>query len=79
MVDLKAGGIDAALATAKQFRDQDHDFLAARALIGDAYEAANRPADAVEAYQEALAAAPSQVCWDGWSQHWFAPARATQR
>ena len=59
MVDLKAGGIDAALATAKQFRDQDHDFLAARALIGDAYEAANRPADAVVAYQEALAAAPS--------------------
>jgi putative PEP-CTERM system TPR-repeat lipoprotein len=61
MVDLKAGGIDAALATAKQLRDQDHDFAAGRALIGDAYEAANRPADAVVAYQEALAAAPSQV------------------
>ena len=61
MVDLKAGGIDAALATAKQLRDQDHDFAAGRALIGDVYEAANRPADAVLAYQEALAAAPSQV------------------
>jgi putative PEP-CTERM system TPR-repeat lipoprotein len=61
MVDLKAGGIDAAVATAKQLRDQDHDFLAGRALVGDAYEAANRPADAVVAYQEALAAAPSQV------------------
>jgi tetratricopeptide (TPR) repeat protein len=61
MVDLKAGGIDAAVATAKQLRDQDHDFPASRALVGDAYEAANRPADAVVAYQEALAAAPSQI------------------
>ena len=31
------------------------------ALIGDVYMAANRPADAVRAYQDALAAAPSEM------------------
>jgi putative PEP-CTERM system TPR-repeat lipoprotein len=61
MVDLKAGGVDAAVATAKQLQEQDRDFQPARALIGDIYEAANRPADAVQAYQEALTAAPSQM------------------
>ncbi len=61
MVDLKAGGVDAAVATAKQLQDQDHDFQPARALIGDVYMAANRPADAVKAYQDAMTAAPSQM------------------
>lgn len=61
MVDLKSGGIDAAIATAKQLQDQDRDFQAARALIGDAYEAANRPADAAKAYQDAFNAAPSDM------------------
>ncbi len=61
MVDLKAGGVDAALATTKQLQDQDRDFPAARALTGDVYAAANRPADAVKAYQDALTAAPSQL------------------
>ena len=61
MVDLKASGIDAAVSTAKQLQQQDRDFQPARALIGDVYMAANRPADAVSAYQEALAAAPSEM------------------
>ncbi len=61
MVDLKASGVDAAVATAKQLQDQDHDFQPARALIGDVYMAANRPADAVKAYQDAMTAAPSEM------------------
>ncbi|HME26553.1 MAG TPA: XrtA/PEP-CTERM system TPR-repeat protein PrsT [Acetobacteraceae bacterium] len=61
MVDLKAAGVDAAIATAKQVQEQDRDFQQARALIGDVYMAANRPADAVRAYQDALAAAPSEI------------------
>jgi putative PEP-CTERM system TPR-repeat lipoprotein len=61
MVDLKAGGVDAAIATAKQLQDQDRDFQQARALPGDVYMAANRPADAVRAYQDALTSAPSQM------------------
>jgi putative PEP-CTERM system TPR-repeat lipoprotein len=61
MVDLKASGIDAAVSTAKRLQQQDRDFQPARALIGDAYMAANRPTDAISAYQEALAAAPSEL------------------
>ena len=61
MVDLKASGVDAAVATAKQLQEQDRDFQQARALVGDVYMAANRPADAVRAYQDALAAAPSET------------------
>jgi cellulose synthase operon protein C len=61
MVDLKASGVDAAIATAKQLQEQDRDFPEARALVGDVYMAANRPADAVRAYQDALAAAPSTM------------------
>ena len=60
-VDLKSHGVDAALATARQLIDQDHDFQPARALIGDVYEAANRPADAVQAYQDALNASPNEM------------------
>ncbi len=61
MVDLKSGGVDAAVATARQLEQQDRGFLAARALVGDAYMAADRPADAVQAYQDALASAPSEM------------------
>jgi cellulose synthase operon protein C len=59
MVDLKATGVDAALATAQQIQQREPDFSALRALIGDVYMAANRPADAVRAFQEALTTAPS--------------------
>ncbi len=61
MVDLKASGVDAAVATARQLQQQDAGFPQARALVGDVYMAANRPADAAQAYQEALAAAPSEL------------------
>jgi putative PEP-CTERM system TPR-repeat lipoprotein len=61
LVDLKASGVDAAVSTAKQLQEQDHDFQPARALVGDVYMAANRPADAVQAYQAALATAPSDL------------------
>lgn len=61
MVDLKATGIDAALATADQLQQEDRDFIAARALKGDIYMAANRPEDAAKAYQAALDAVPSPL------------------
>jgi putative PEP-CTERM system TPR-repeat lipoprotein len=61
MVDLKAHGVDAALATARQLIDQNHDFQAARALIGDVYEAANRPAEAIQAYHDALNESPDEM------------------
>jgi Flp pilus assembly protein TadD len=58
MIDLKATGVDAALATADRLASQDRDFPALRGLRGDIYLAANRTDDAVNAYAEALAAAP---------------------
>ena len=61
MVDLKASGVDAALATADRLQSQDHDFPAIRALKGDIYLVANRPSDAVTAYTEANKAAPSGI------------------
>jgi putative PEP-CTERM system TPR-repeat lipoprotein len=61
MIDLKSTGIDAALATADRLQSQDRDFPGIRALKGDIYLAANRPADAVAAYTEANAAAPSSL------------------
>ena len=61
MVDLKSTGIDAALATADRLQSQDRDFPGIRALKGDIYLAANRPADAVAAYTEANNAAPSSL------------------
>ncbi len=60
-VDLKAGGFDAAVATAKQLQEQDRDFEEARALVGDLYMAAERKADAIKAFQDALAEAPSEL------------------
>jgi predicted Zn-dependent protease len=51
--------VDAALATADTLVSQDREFTAARALRGDVYLAANRPEDAIKAYADAMAAAPS--------------------
>jgi putative PEP-CTERM system TPR-repeat lipoprotein len=59
LVDLKSAGIDAALTTADRLISQDRDFTEIRALKGDIYMAANRPADAVTALAEAQAATPS--------------------
>ncbi len=61
MIDLKSSGIDAALATADRLQSQDQDFAGIRALKGDIFLAANRPADAVNAYTEANNAAPSSL------------------
>ncbi len=61
MVDLKSTGVDAALATADRLQSQDRDFPGIKALKGDIYLAANRPADAVAAYTEANNAAPSSL------------------
>ncbi len=59
MIDLKSKGVDAALASAQRLADQDRGFSQALALPGDIYLAANRPGDAVKAYQGALAISPS--------------------
>jgi putative PEP-CTERM system TPR-repeat lipoprotein len=61
MVDLKSTGMDAALATADRLQSQDRDFPGIRALKGDIFLAANRPPDAVAAYADANAAAPSSL------------------
>jgi len=61
MIDLKATGVDAALATADTLLSQDRGFTAARALKGDVYLASNRPDDAAKAYADALASAPSTM------------------
>ena len=61
MIDLKSTGMDAALATADRLQSQDRDFPGIKALKGDIYLAANRPADAVAAYAEANKAAPSSL------------------
>lgn len=61
MIDLKSTGMDAALATADRLQSQDRDFPGIRALKGDIYLAANRPADAVAAYTAADNTAPSSL------------------
>jgi cellulose synthase operon protein C len=61
MVDLKSTGMDAALATADRLQSQDRDFPGIKALKGDIFLAANRPADAVNAYTEANNASPSSL------------------
>lgn len=61
LIDLRATGVEAALATADRLVSQDRDFPMLRALRGDIYLAANRPADAITAFQEAQKAAPSPV------------------
>ena len=60
-IDLKGVGLDAALASAERLMAQDQDFGELRALKGDVYQMANRPADAVSAYTEAAKATPSSL------------------
>jgi putative PEP-CTERM system TPR-repeat lipoprotein len=57
--DMKAGGIDAALATADRLQKQNQDFAPARALRGDASMVAGRFEDAAQSYAAELNAAPS--------------------
>ena len=59
MIDLKSTGVEAALATADRLLSQDRDFADLRALKGDIYLAANRPNDAVDAFQKEFQANPS--------------------
>ncbi|HEX5326503.1 MAG TPA: XrtA/PEP-CTERM system TPR-repeat protein PrsT, partial [Acetobacteraceae bacterium] len=61
LIDLKAGGIKAALATADTLYDQNQTFTEALALKGDLYMANNQPAEAVKAYQDAAVTAPSAL------------------
>jgi cellulose synthase operon protein C len=61
MIDLKSTGIEAALATADRLQGEDRDFADLRALKGDLYLAANRPNDAVDAYQKQFQANPSSM------------------
>lgn len=61
LIDLRATGVEAAQATADRLVAQDRDFPMLRALRGDIYLAANRPADAITAFQEAQKAAPSST------------------
>jgi len=61
LIDLRATGVEAALATAERLMGQDREFTMLRALKGDIYQAANRPADALNAYQEAQKANPSST------------------
>jgi Flp pilus assembly protein TadD len=60
-VDLKAIGLDAALASADRLVEEDREFAGLRALRGDIYIMSNRPADAVAAYAEAAKANPSTL------------------
>nr|WP_294523658.1 XrtA/PEP-CTERM system TPR-repeat protein PrsT [uncultured Rhodopila sp.] len=60
-IDLKSTGLDAALASADRLSAEDRDFAGLRALKGDVYLMANRPADAVTAYVEAGKNAPSSL------------------
>ncbi len=61
MIDLKSTGVEAALATADRLMTEDRDFPELRALKGDIYLAANRPADAADAFDAAYKAAPSSM------------------
>jgi putative PEP-CTERM system TPR-repeat lipoprotein len=61
LVDLKAGGIDAALATADRLYEQNRTFAPAMMLKGDVYMANGQPAEAAKAYQAVAASAPSAL------------------
>lgn len=61
LTDLKATGVDAALATADRLISQDREFGLLKGLKGDVYLAANRPADAVNSFKEAMKQAPSST------------------
>jgi putative PEP-CTERM system TPR-repeat lipoprotein len=58
-IDLRASGVDAALATADRLEKNSADFPAARALRGDVLLSAKRYDDAIKAYSDAQKAAPS--------------------
>ena len=61
MIDLRSTGIEAALATADRLASQDRDFSLIRVLKGDIFMAANRVQDAINAYKDAMTAAPSTI------------------
>ncbi len=61
LVDLKTGGIQAALATADALYSENRTFTPLLALKGDLYLANNQPAEAVKAYQAAGATTPSAM------------------
>lgn len=61
LIDLRATGVDAALATADRLVAGDREYTMLRALKGDVYLAANRPADALNAYRDAQKIAPSSA------------------
>ena len=61
MIDLRSTGIEAALATADRLASQDRDFSLIRVLKGDIFMAANRAQDAINAYKDAMTAAPSTI------------------
>lgn len=61
LIDLKANGLPAALATADALYAGNRAFTPLAALKGDLYMAANRPADAAKAYQAAAATKPSRL------------------
>ncbi len=52
LIDLKASGLDKALATADALRQQDLGYQALSALRGDVFMAAGKPDDAAKAYAE---------------------------
>jgi Flp pilus assembly protein TadD len=60
-IDLKATGLDAALASADRLIAEDQDFADVKPLKGDIYLMANRPVDAVTAYVEARKTAPTSL------------------
>ena len=59
MIDLKATGVEAALATADRLQSQDREFQDLTALRGDVYLSANRPNDAVDEFQKAFQTRPT--------------------
>jgi putative PEP-CTERM system TPR-repeat lipoprotein len=61
LIDLRASGIDAALASADRLVSQDREYDMLTGLKGDVYMAANRPRDALQAYQDAFQTRPSTV------------------
>jgi len=58
-IDLKTGGVDAALATAKRHRREERLGPAAPLLIGDAYMAAQQFDKAADAYEKEFRASPT--------------------
>ncbi len=58
-IDLKSGGVDAALATARRLRREERLGAAAPVLIGDAYMAAQQFDKAADAYEKEFRATPT--------------------